>query len=33
MVTDFCRTVAPAIEPKAAGHSVACHYAGQKVAA
>ena len=33
MVTDFCRTVAPAIEPKAAGHSVACHYARQTVAA
>jgi peptide/nickel transport system ATP-binding protein len=33
MVTDICRTVAPAIEPKAFGHSVACHYAGQKEAA
>jgi oligopeptide/dipeptide ABC transporter ATP-binding protein len=33
MVTDVCRTVAPAIELKAAGHRVACHYAGQKVAA
>ncbi len=33
MVTDFCRAVAPAIEPKAAGHSVACHYAGLQVAA
>jgi peptide/nickel transport system ATP-binding protein len=33
MVTDICRTVAPAIEPKAFGHSVACHYAGQQVAA
>jgi peptide/nickel transport system ATP-binding protein len=33
MVTDFCRKVAPAIEPKAPGHSVACHYAGEKVAA
>jgi peptide/nickel transport system ATP-binding protein len=33
MVTDFCRRVAPAIEAKAAGHSVACHYAGQAVAA
>jgi peptide/nickel transport system ATP-binding protein len=33
MVTDVCRTVAPAIEPKAPGHSVACHYAGEKVAA
>ena len=33
MVTDFCRSVAPAIEPKAARHSVACHYAGQEVVA
>jgi peptide/nickel transport system ATP-binding protein len=33
MVTDLCRSVAPAIEPKATGHSVACHYAGHKVAA
>jgi peptide/nickel transport system ATP-binding protein len=33
MVTDLCRSVAPAIEAKAPGHSVACHYAGQKVAA
>jgi hypothetical protein len=33
MATDACRTVAPAIELKAFGHSVACHYAGQKVAA
>ncbi|HEY4044748.1 MAG TPA: oligopeptide/dipeptide ABC transporter ATP-binding protein, partial [Rhodopila sp.] len=33
MATDLCRSVAPAIEPKATGHSVACHYAGQKVAA
>jgi peptide/nickel transport system ATP-binding protein len=33
MVTDLCRTVAPAIELKATGHSVACHYAGQKVPA
>jgi peptide/nickel transport system ATP-binding protein len=33
MVTDLCRRVAPAIEAKAPGHSVACHYAGQKVAA
>jgi hypothetical protein len=32
-VTDFCRRVAPAIEPKAADHSVACHYAGEKVPA
>jgi hypothetical protein len=33
MVTDLCRRVAPAIEPKAQGHSVACHYAGQQEAA
>ena len=33
MVTDFCRQVAPAIEAKAPGHSVACHYAGQMVPA
>jgi peptide/nickel transport system ATP-binding protein len=33
MVTDLCRRVAPAIEPKAADHTVACHYAGEKVPA
>jgi peptide/nickel transport system ATP-binding protein len=33
MATDFCRREAPAIEIKAADHSVACHYAGQTVAA
>ena len=33
MATDLCRTVAPAIERKASGHSVACHYAGQAVPA
>ncbi len=33
MVTDLCRKVAPAIEPKTYGHSVACHYAGETVAA
>src|ERR1700761_4133911 len=33
LVTDYCRRTAPAIEPKATGHSVACHYAGEKVAA
>ncbi len=27
MVTDVCRSVAPAIEAKASGHYVACHYA------
>ncbi len=26
-VTDLCRTVAPAVEEKRPGHSVACHYA------
>ncbi|HEX4366087.1 MAG TPA: ABC transporter ATP-binding protein [Rhodopila sp.] len=33
MVTDICRTVAPAITLKAPAHSAACHYAGQMVAA
>jgi peptide/nickel transport system ATP-binding protein len=33
MVTDLCRKVAPAIELKTYGHSVACHYAGETVAA
>ena len=32
-VTGLCRAVAPAIELKATGHSVACHYAGEKVPA
>ena len=27
MVTDYCREVAPAVEPKAPAHLVACHYA------
>jgi peptide/nickel transport system ATP-binding protein len=27
MVTDYCRTTAPAVEAKAPGHLVACHYA------
>ena len=27
MVTDHCREVAPAVEPKAPAHLVACHYA------
>ncbi len=27
MVTDYCREVAPAVEPKAPEHLVACHYA------
>jgi len=33
MATDLCRRVAPAIEPKAAGHLVACHYAEERMAA
>ncbi|MBN8872807.1 MAG: ABC transporter ATP-binding protein [Rhodospirillales bacterium] len=33
MVTDLCRQVAPAIEPKAPEHSVACHYAERRMAA
>jgi len=33
MATDVCRRVAPAIESKGPDHSVACHYAGEKVAA
>jgi peptide/nickel transport system ATP-binding protein len=33
LVTDACRRIAPAIEPKGPGHSVACHYAGQTVPA
>jgi peptide/nickel transport system ATP-binding protein len=33
MATDFCHRHAPAFEPKAAGHSVACHYAGETIAA
>ncbi len=33
LATDFCRTVAPAIEIKAPGHSVACHYAERRMAA
>ena len=34
MVTDLCRRVAPAIEPRVApGHLVACHYAGERMAA
>jgi peptide/nickel transport system ATP-binding protein len=27
MVTDYCRTTAPAVEEKVPGHSAACHYA------
>jgi peptide/nickel transport system ATP-binding protein len=33
MATDLCRKMAPAIELKTFGHSVACHYAGETVAA
>jgi peptide/nickel transport system ATP-binding protein len=33
MVTDLCRQVAPAIEAKAPGHLVACHYAERRMAA
>ena len=33
IVTDVCRTVAPAIEQKAPNHVVACHYAERRMAA
>jgi peptide/nickel transport system ATP-binding protein len=33
MASDACRRIAPAIELKAMDHRVACHYAGQKMAA
>jgi peptide/nickel transport system ATP-binding protein len=33
LVTDICRQVAPAIEPKAAAHVVACHHVEQRMAA
>jgi peptide/nickel transport system ATP-binding protein len=33
MATDLCRHVAPAIEPHATSHLVACHYAGEQMAA
>ncbi|HET6307317.1 MAG TPA: ABC transporter ATP-binding protein, partial [Rhodopila sp.] len=33
MATDTCRSIAPAMEPKAPAHGVACHYAGQQMAA
>ena len=33
MVTDLCRTIAPAVEPKSPGHLVACHYAQRQMAA
>jgi peptide/nickel transport system ATP-binding protein len=32
-VTDICRQVAPAIEPKASGHLVACHHVDRRLAA
>jgi peptide/nickel transport system ATP-binding protein len=32
-VTELCRQVAPALEPKAPGHLVACHYAAAEAAA
>jgi peptide/nickel transport system ATP-binding protein len=32
-VTDMCRSVAPAVEDKGAGHLVACHYAERRIAA
>jgi peptide/nickel transport system ATP-binding protein len=33
MVTDLCRSVAPAVEEKTPGHFAACHYAERSVAA
>ncbi|MCC7346042.1 MAG: ABC transporter ATP-binding protein, partial [Variibacter sp.] len=33
LATDFCRTAAPAVEAKAPGHFVACHYAERAAAA
>jgi peptide/nickel transport system ATP-binding protein len=33
IATDLCRRSAPAIEPKAKAHHVACHYAGERLAA
>ncbi|HWK47675.1 MAG TPA: ABC transporter ATP-binding protein [Stellaceae bacterium] len=33
LVTELCRAVAPAIEAKAPGHLVACHYAERRIAA
>jgi peptide/nickel transport system ATP-binding protein len=32
-VTELCNEVAPAVEPKAPGHLVACHYAERRLAA
>jgi peptide/nickel transport system ATP-binding protein len=31
--TDLCRTIAPALEPKAPGHIAACHYAAKEAVA
>ena len=33
MVTDACRSIAPAVEEKSPGHLVACHYAERRMAA
>jgi peptide/nickel transport system ATP-binding protein len=33
LATDMCRQIAPAIEEKAPGHTVACHYAERRMAA
>ena len=33
MATDLCREAAPAIEPKAPGHTAACHFAETRMAA
>jgi len=33
LVTDLCRSVAPAIEAKSPGHQAACHYAERQMAA
>jgi len=33
MVTDTCRSIAPAVEEKTPGHFVACHYAERGVGA
>ncbi len=33
LVTEYCRSVAPAVEPKAPGHLVACHLAERRMAA
>jgi peptide/nickel transport system ATP-binding protein len=33
IATELCQRTAPAIEPKAPAHNVACHYAGERMAA